>query len=288
MQHFLSFVALLAVLVLAVGFALYRVWSIPTRAHPGELGVFHLGAFFQSVDPASAFIAINAVPDQVLTVNGVDLRVPKSASMLVGEACAINDASLVRAQLQSPSLRAFLNRDIEPVTQGKQVAANSRYIYHGDSPIALAPDESLNLFVQSDPAAPAIHYGLVWLADGALKPVSGPVFSVRWTAAAVLVAGTWVNAPIVFSQVLPAGSYQIVGMRARSANLTAARCVFVGGGYRPGVVASAAIGGADDDRQRYGEMGVFGQFDNTTPPTVDFLGDTDNAQVGVFDLVKVK
>jgi hypothetical protein len=35
-------------------------------------------------------------------------------------------------------------------------------------------------------------------------------------------------------------------------------------------------------------MGVFGQFDNTTPPTVDFLGDTDAAQTGIFDLIKVK
>jgi hypothetical protein len=77
-------------------------------------------------------------------------------------------------------------------------------------------------------------------------------------------------------------------MRARSANLVAARCVFVGGGYRPGVAGSAAITGADDDRQRFGELGVFGQFDNTTPPTVDFLGDTDAAQTGIFDLIKVK
>jgi hypothetical protein len=288
MQSFSMHFPLLAGLALFVALALVIVWTRPTRARPGQLGVFHLGAFFQSVDPASNFQAINAVPDQVLTVNGIDLRVPKTAPLLVGETAAINDASLVRAQLQSPSLRAFLNRDIEPVSQGKVIGVNSRYIYHGDSPVALVPDESLNLFVQSDPAAAAIHYGLVWLSDGALKPVSGPIYSVRWTAAAALVAGTWVNAPIVFSQVLPAGSYQIVGMRARSANLVAARCVFVGGGYRPGVAGSAAITGADDDRQRFGEMGVFGQFDNTTPPTVDFLGDTDAAQTGIFDLIKVK
>jgi hypothetical protein len=250
--------------------------------------MFHLGAFFQSVDPGNAFQAIAAVQDQVLTVNGNDLRVPKTLNQLVGEAALINDASLVRAQLQSPSLRRTLNRDIEPIVQGKVLTVNGRYYMHEDCPIALDGDESLNLFVQSDPAAAAIHYGLVWLADGALKPVNGPIYSVRWTAAAALVAGTWVNAPIVFSQVLPAGSYQVVGMRARGANLLAARLVFVGGGFRPGVPGVSAIGSIDDDLTRYGGMGVFGQFDNTTPPTIDFLGDTDAAQTGILDLIKVK
>jgi hypothetical protein len=288
MMHSLMYVALLAVLAILVARGLWAIWTYPTRVVYGEAGQFHLGAFFQSVDPGNAFQAINAVNDQVLTVNGVDLRVPKTLNQLVGEAAVINDASLVRAQLQSPSLRATLNRDIEPVYQAKIIAANTRYLYHRESPVGLVGDESLNMFVQSDPAAAAIHYGLVWLADGPLKPVSGPIYSIRWTAAAALVVGTWVNAPVVFSQVLPAGSYQIVGMRARSANLLAARVVFVGGGFRPGVVGVSAITSTDDDNQRFGELGVFGQFDNTTPPTVDFLGDTDAAQTGIFDLIKIK
>jgi len=280
--------AALALLLCLSLWSLAGSLAIPMRQVPGTVGLFHLGAFFQSVDPANAFQAIPAVQDQVLTVSGNDLRVPKALTQLVGETAVINDASLVRAQLQSPSLRGVLNRDIEPVIQGKVVGSNFRNILHPDCPIALDGDESLNLFVQSDPAAAAIHYGLVWLADGSLKPVTGPIFSVRWTAAAALAAGTWVNAPIVFSQVLPAGSYQIVGMRARGANLLAARCVFVGSAFRPGVVAVPAIGSTDHDYQRFGGMGVFGQFDNTTPPTMDFIGDTDVAQVGILDLIKVK
>lgn len=283
----LHYVALVVLAVL-MGAALLYTWMRPMRINHAEVGLLHLGAFFQSVDPGNNFQAINAVNDQVLTVNGIDLRVPKTLSMLVGEACAINDASALRAQLQSPSLRATLNRDIELISLAKFLSSPQAEYMHGDDPVPLVGDESLNFFVQSDPAAAAIHYGLVWLADGPLKPISAPIYSVRWTAAAALAAGAWVNAPIVFSQVLPAGSYQIVGMRARSANLIAARCVFVGGGFRPGIGAVQAVSAADFKYSRFGQMGVFGQFDNTTPPTVDFLGDTDVAQFGIFDLIKVK
>ncbi len=250
--------------------------------------MFHIGAFFQSVNPANAFQAIAAVGDPALTIAGNDLRVPPGLTNLIGETALINDASLVRAQLQSPSLRGIFNRDIEPVIQGKVLPGNQPYVMHADSPIVLQPNESLNLFAQSNPAGAVIHAGLVWLADGARKEVNGNIFTIRWTAAAALAAGVWVNAAIVFSQVLPAGSYQVVGMRARGANLLAARLVFPGQGFRPGAPGVGAIGTFDNQDFRYGDLGVWGQFDNTAPPTIDFLGDTDVAQTGVLDLIKVK
>lgn len=250
--------------------------------------MFHLAAWFQSVDPGNAFQAIPGVPDPAITVAGNDIRVPKPLPFIVGYGGVINDASLLRAELQSPSLRAVFNLDVEPVVQGKIFTNPQLFNIIIGNAVPVVPDESLNWFVQSDPAAAAIHYGVAMLADAPLQPVKGNYYSIRATSAVALVAGTWVNGPLVFAQVLPAGAYQVVGMRARGANLLAARLVFVGGTYRPGVIAAAAIGGLDNDYQRFGNMGVFGQFDNTTPPTVDCLGDTDAAQSFIFDLIKVK
>jgi hypothetical protein len=280
----------LALIVLAVlmGAALLYTWMRPMRVNHAECGLLHLAAWFQSVDPANAFQAIPGVPDPAITVQGNDIRVPKPLPFVVGYGGVINDASLARAELQSPSLRATLNLDVEPVVQGKIFTNPQLFNIIIGNGVPIVPDESLNWFVQSDPAAAAIHYGLAMLADAPLQPVKGNYYSVRATAACALVAGTWVNGALTFAQVLPAGSYQVVGMRARGANLLAARLVFVGGTYRPGVIAAATIGGLDNDYQRFGNMGVFGQFDNTTPPTVDCLGDTDAAQSFIFDLIKVK
>lgn len=276
-----------AILLLALVLVL-AVWRVPMRVSYAELGTFHLGAWGQSVDPASAFQAITAVPDPVLTTQGNDIRVPKTLPYLVGTAAMINDATLVRAEIQSPSLRSIFNIDIEPIVQGKILVNPQLADIMQGLAIPLVPDESLNAFVQSDPAAPALHYILAWLADGPLQPVKGNIYTIRATSAIALVANTWQNGALVFSQVLPAGNYSVVGMRARGANLVAARLVFVGGTYRPGVPGVSAIGGLDNEYQRFGGMGVFGNFDNTTPPTIDCLGDTDAAQFYEFDLIKNK
>lgn len=250
--------------------------------------MFHLAAWFQSVDPGNAFQAIPGVSDPAITVSGNDIRVPKPLPFIVGYGGVINDASLVRAEIQSPSLRKVFNLDVEPVVQGKVFTNPQLFNIIVGNGVPVEPDESLNWFVQSDPAAAAIHYGLAMLADAPLQPIKGNYYSIRATSGVALVAGSWVNGALTFSQVLPAGSYQVVGMRARGANLLAARLVFVGGTYRPGVPGVTAIGGLDNNDQRFGNMGVFGQFDNTTPPTVDCIGDTDTTQSFVFDLIKVK
>jgi hypothetical protein len=231
---------------------------------------------------------INAIQDQSLTTQAGDIRVPMKLANLVMQAVLSNDASVTRAQLTSPSLRAMLNLDIEPIVPGKVFGSPIEPYWHGDSPIPLMGNESLNLFVQNAQAAAVLHYGLLWLSDGPVKTTTGNIYTVRCTAAGALVAATWVNANLVFAQALPYGRYQVVGMRARSANLAAARLVFPDSQWRPGVPAVNTIGGLDFDNGRYGFMGVFGEFDSTVPPTIDLLGDTDVAQFVDLDLIRTK
>jgi len=249
--------------------------------------MFTTVAWYQSIDPAGALTAINAVSDQHVTVSGADIRVPKGLANIIGAAALANDASVTRAQLQSPSLRATLNFDVEPVVAAAVFGSPAEQTFFPDTPVPLMENESLNFAILSDPAAAAVHYGLAWLSDGPVKPVTGKIYTVRCTAAAALAAGVWVNSALTFAQTLPAGDYQVVGMRARGTNLVAARLVFVGGVWRPGVPAINALGDLDTYWQRYGRMGVLGQFNSTTPPTVDCLGVTDTAQTIMLDLIKV-
>lgn len=246
----------------------------------------HLSAWYESIDPANALVPIAAVPDQSVFTSGDDIRVPNDLPFIIGQTVLGNDASLVRGQLQSPSLRSFANVDIEPVVAAAVFGNPPEALYHPFSPIPVSGDESINVYVQSDPAAAAAHYGLVWFGDGAQQAVPGEIFTVRATAAAALAAGTWVNSGLTFSQSLPVGNYQIVGMRARGTNLVAARLVFVGGAWRPGVPAVNAIGDRDIQLFRYGRSGVFGEFNTNTPPTVDCLGITDTSQILLLDLVR--
>lgn len=247
----------------------------------------HLVAFRESVDPGNAFVNINAVADQALFTSGDDVRVPEEMANIIGAAALINDASGARARIESPSLRSLVNIDVEPIVLAAVFGSPPEALFHPRSPVPLVGDEAINFAALSDPAAGVEHVGLVWLADGPQQPVDGTVYTVRATSTVAQAAGVWTVGPLVFSQTLPAGRYQIAGWVARSTDAIAARLVFPGGRWRPGVPCINAIGDRVLREQRYGGLGVFGEFDHLLPPQVEVLGGVAAAQVHLFDLIKV-
>ena len=247
----------------------------------------HLAAFYGSIDPDGALTPIPAVQDQAITTQGNDVRIPDALPNLIGEIALTAEINLVAARVVSPSLRRILEMAVEPIVGAIVFGSPPEAIMHPLNPTPLDADESINFEINSNPAAVGVHYGLIWLSDGPMAPVGGQMYSVRATAAITLAAGVWVNGNLAFGQTLPAGRYQVVGLRARGTNLVAARLVFPGGTFRPGVPAVNVIGDLDAHWFRYGQMGVMGEFEHTTPPTLDALGVTDTVQNCVLDLVKI-
>lgn len=247
--------------------------------------MLHMLAYETSASQA-ALTAITPVPDGTIAISGNDIRVPLQVNLVVSAACLINSASAtLRGQLQSPSLRATLNFDINPIVNGLVFGSLARCMKMWQTPLQLVPNEPLDFMVQN--GAAVMNRGIVILADAAIQPVKGKIYTVRGTGSASLTTATWVNTAVVFSQTLPAGTYQVVGFRAVGANLVAARIFFVGGVWRPGCYAANVSNDNEWSDFRYGNLGVWGTFDNTIPPSVDCLGVTDTAQEFEFDLIKV-
>ena len=249
--------------------------------------MFHSGAFFESIDPGGALAFIAAVREDQFFTSGDDFRVPAELPFLMGVAALINDASGVRAQFQSPSLRILAELDVEPIINGTVWGSPPEAVMFPANPLPLAAQESLNLQMDSDPAAAAIHAALFWIADGPQAPVQGNIFTVRATAAFTQVAGVWTNGTLTFSTELPAGTYQVVGMRARAATGLGARLVFPAQTARPGCLVVNDEADEDHSMFRHGRLGMWGQFEHTTPPTLDVFDGTATAQVILLDLLKV-
>ena len=252
--------------------------------------MMHLAAYYQSLDPAGAYTALNAVQDPAINTRGTDIRIASEIPFIFGAAGLSAAAVLASAQLRSPSLRTLNNMFIRPLNNALTFANPTPVMTFPLNPRGMVTAEDVQFWVDSTPAGGAEgHYGLVFMCDGVLQPVNGEIFSVGATAASTLVAGTWVNSPLTFDQALPSGTYQAVGLRAEGANLVASRLVFPGGGsnsFRPGCPACTSAFVLEADNFRKGKLGVYGTFSQDNPPTLDSLGSTDTAQTITLDLIK--
>lgn len=246
----------------------------------------HLVGWFEDVDHGGAAADLDVIPDETLFAQGDIIRVPEQMNLLQALAFVSACTTFTRAQLQAPSLRSLANFDILPVNRTATPANPPAIASLGNNPMSLVPGESLTFNANTDHAAAIEIYGFLWFADSPPSPVNGEIFSVRATAAITLADGVWTNGALTFTQDLPFGNYDVVGLRVESANLVAARLVFPGGRWRPGVLGANAPSDVDVPAFRYGASGALGSFNSNEPPTIDAIGVTDTAENVILDLIK--
>lgn len=251
--------------------------------------MFHLCGFHENINTA-VMAYITAIADPCLRVVGDDLIVPDGLNNLMGFMAL--GATMVQAQLLSPSLRRLALQDIDPLNVGAEpLDTQFPTVFHDlfERPITLDVSEALNAQIDQGAGAAERETVLVWLGTG-MEPVpAGQMFTVRTTNATTLTAYAWTNGALTFSQSLPAGRYALVGARAYSAGLIGFRMVFPGATWRPGGVGVDATADQDVPRFRYGSAGVWGEFEHDLPPTVDFFSvSADSAQVVQLDLIQIR
>jgi hypothetical protein len=241
---------------------------------------------YESTVSNPAIAPITPLQDGTVAVISNDVRIPTELPNMMSVVAAINTAvAPLRVQITSPSLRSLLPFDVSPIQATALVASDFDVLPFWASPVPLVGLEPMNAYVQN--SSSVINRVMVWLSDGPIKPTTGKIYSVRATGAASLVTASWVNSGgLVFSTTLPTGTYQVVGFRAIGPNLFAARIFFPGYPWRPGVVGTATEAYLTAPYFRYGYMGVFGQFLNTVPPTIENWGSVDTAQIYYLDLIK--
>lgn len=253
--------------------------------------MFTLVGWSENQATGGVLTPVAALEDPHVRVEGDNVIVPELTALIGAFATGV---SITRAQLRSPSMRRMFNHEVMPINRNPEEPKSPLTLAMWPaSPIILVKDEALSADVAEDSGGADTEDVFAWLADGAVAPVAGEIFSLQVSSAVTLVPNAWTNGALTFDQQLPVGSYQIVGASFQSANLIAFRFVFAGFLWRPGGVARDTNAGglvtfADPPGQRRGGWGVWGQFAHNTPPTVDFMSaGADTSEVGVLDLIKV-
>lgn len=245
----------------------------------------HVVGYETSASQAS-LIAITPIPDGLVQISGNDILVPAALPNACWASALINSSvATERAQLTSPSLRAVVPVDISPIATALNFGTFAVGMRWGYNPLPLVAQEPLDALVQN--GAAVMNRVFVHFCDGPVKPVTGKQYAVRFTATSTLVTATWANSSIVFATSLPAGNYQVVGLRTWSANAVYARLFFKGSIWRPGAPAVTTEASNEWPDFRFGTYGVFDVFNNVTPPSIDIMGITDTAEQGYLDLIKI-
>jgi len=244
---------------------------------------FTLVAFDENYTAAATLDAMTAVADPHVRVSGDDIWIPGALPMLA--AYIALGATLTAARIESPTLRTLTPIDVAPLDLAAEPSTPAALINQVSNPKLIGGGEALNFKATVSAAARCL--GLCWLSDGPLAPVTGEMFTIKATNASTLTANAWTNGALTFAQSLPKGTYQVVGMRAQSAGLEAARLVFAGYAWRPGCVGADAYSDLVAEVFRLGRMGAWGEFSHDVPPTCDFLSiSADTAQEVWLDLIK--
>lgn len=248
--------------------------------------MFSLHAFASTTQANSSLTAVPVLNDPGVALSGNFLYVPILNNLIGAYAMG---PTILRAQIQSPSLLADVPYDVTPVDANALPASPTVFLPHAQDPIKLVTDEPLTgLRTSTSPEQAVIG---VWLSDGPIAKVSGRILRVRGTVATPTSANTWGNSTITLTNQLAEGTYDLVGARLEDAHSILYRFVFPGGSnsVRPGAIA---VGGASKYDAlhifRNGNLGVWGTFSNRVLPTVDILNDgtTNASAVIILDLIK--
>lgn len=246
-------------------------------------------AGYQSMTNGVSYQPVNGVLDQSMTLDSSQrFAIPGPWQVHAGFVLGIN---LTAAQLNAPSLRGTFLPEIYPCIAAAAVPT-------GKGPISLkgrgprfAPQEyAIVQISRGGSDAQPVSWALAVGPD--LTPAAmGPTYTAVATASITTVAGQWVLGSLAFTQTLPAGKYQVVGLGVTAAGSAYARLVYPGiAQYRPGCVVQVAYGDFPwTDDFRYGGMGAMGEFFHNAPPSLEVLGlSAATITVTVYlDLVKI-
>lgn len=244
---------------------------------------FTLVAARASIDSAT-LRNIPWVSDPHVRIEGDNLIVPGALRNIV--VAYFLGPNLTQARIVAPSLRDRGLPDISPLDLGTEPASPTPLVDYRGRPLTLDPNEQLNVQGAEDGAGATMMNAILILHDGNFQVPAGNILTIRATGATTLTAGAWTNGAITLDQNLRVGRYAVVGFRAQSAGLIAARLVFVGYPWRPGAIGYDADNDLENPMFRMGGLGVWGYFDSTIPPSVDYLSvSADTAQEVYLDLI---
>src|SRR5215831_407485 len=251
--------------------------------------MIQMSAFFSSIPNTAADQQIIAVAAGSLKNRDNALVVPPELPRLLSG--MFIGTNMTTAKFKPASYRRFGDYWVLPYALASGTAGNIMpYLDLSDNPqggppLILDPSEELPAYGQQSSAGAQNAYAFVLFGHEGAKRHAGKFFTVRGVGSSTLTANTW--SPVVFTMDtgLPAGRYNLVGARVKSAGLLAFRFVIAKQWNRPGGYGTQNDQSFEAQGQRNGWWGVWGSFDHLSIPVLEAFSTTaDTSETVWLDL----
>jgi hypothetical protein len=249
----------------------------------------HLAAFGGAKTDSTANQNIPAVIDNAL-VTSANARYIAPSNVQVVAAMVAND-TITRARITAPSLRQEGLPEVFPLTAQDAQPANPIVCLYDNYGPSIRGNEEFG--VEASNGASTIDRAHAWLVlrDRMSGVPNGKRMRIVGTSAQTLLLDGWTLGGITLDQVLPFGTYAVIGMACVCTAAFGARLVFPQGGmWRPGCPVSPTVGQVDHNQAFLaGKLGEWGRFPSIAQPQLELIGTTAGAQTAtvILDLVQV-
>jgi len=257
------------------------------------MGFTTVGWFENGDFSASGLTEIQAIsPDGHVSTNEENIQIPTFAQRLA--AVFANGPTATRVQISSPTLEAFNQVDVSPLSVALEPLSPTPWMPFFGNPIPMGPGEDMVAQVQNDnsPGGDDMHV-IAWLMNNRDPALPLPIRSIRATSSDPSVSNKWTKVQLKLGSGLKPARYQFVGLKSVSFGGTpiAARVNFVGEEniLRPGVVASDSEADVTPQIFRHAALGSWGEFEHDNVPQIEILnlnnGETDHRFI--LDVIKM-
>lgn len=183
--------------------------------------------------------------------------------------------SLDSARINAPSLRRVTLPLIRPIERGTTPPGDPNVMWGHVAETTIPLGEPVGVDAAVNAANEPSIFAFLWFVHKEPRPIPhGDAFWVSYSSTvpgetASTVPFQWFPVPIAFDEVLPSGTYAVIGLEHHSPTSIAARLVFPGSPFRPGTVATGDVNLRTSDRFYDGSLGTMGIFRTTSEPTIE-------------------
>lgn len=244
----------------------------------------HLAAFRASIAQNSD-LQVAALSDQILTIQNSNFLPQQDMPILFAGACSAN---LNRARLITPSFRGLTTPFIRPVSVAANFGYPQRVVDYTEENLVARRLEELQVnAVQTGAGAESVTVLVGLLTQREAAPL-GPCYTIRGTSTTAATSGAWSDITVTWQDILPQGTYAVIGGETQSTNALGFRIIFENQFFRPGGLSVTSLGNGADKLFRMGGLGTWGRFSSNAFPNIQVLaGGADAAHEVFLDLVKV-